>query len=90
MSKRLSKAEFERYWDKAYENPFTLVDLPSGAKMIANLVDVFVLYDTKEGRLQAITRDREWYGCSSKIANYKEVPDNPKAWVLEPLDYCSI
>ncbi|MCL6577998.1 MAG: hypothetical protein K6T73_01245 [Candidatus Bathyarchaeota archaeon] len=88
--KTMSFEEYQKYWDKAAENPFTLIDLPSGAKMVSNYRDVFVLFDTKEGRMQAKTRGREWFGCVWEIENYKEFPNEPRKWKIKPAEYCSI
>jgi len=85
---RMTKTEFESYWDKAFRNPFTLVELPSGAKMVSNVRDVFVMF--APGKMQAITRDREWFGCIWEAENYEEYPEQPDKWRIKPADYCSI
>lgn len=84
--------EFKKYWEEAYEHPFKPIKLPTGARMYSNRQDVFVMFE-ETGKLkptmQAITSDREWYGCTWEIENYDET-SNPEKWVIQPSGYCKI
>jgi len=79
---RLTKAKFQEYWDQAMRNPYKLVVAPeTGMTMVSNGVDVFVVYSSRPPTMQAITRDREFYGHDFIIENFE---DPPREWKVRP------
>lgn len=79
----MTKKEFQKYWDKASRNPFRLIELPSGKYMIAGGRDVFVVYDLIEKRMQAVTRDKEFFGGDSRIIG--NLYGDPRKWGVESM-----
>jgi len=82
---RLTKAEFQKYWDQAMSNPFKLVTAPeTGLTLVSNGFDVYYIFSYRPPTMQAITRDMEPYGPDLLIENFDK---SPREWWVKSKEY---